>query len=193
MSHFQQQPFQQQPFQQPQHNAPKKKHTGRNIFLAIVGVLVVTGIAASFSGSPSGTPSATETTLPNVVTTTDAPVAQPTEAPTVKVTQKPVGKKWVKLTALSGSADKSSDTVTTTGGKVRISYTFKDTSGYDMVGGAVYFLDEGVDLMSDGGIPEVNISHAGKDSTTIRKAAGAYYVKVMVANARYTVTVEEER
>jgi hypothetical protein len=180
----------QQPFTpgfQPQWQAPKppkKKHTGRNIFLAIVGVVVVTGIAASFSGSPSGTPTTTETTLPNVVTTTKA---KPSGTP-----QAPV-KRWVKLATVTGSADKTSDTITTTGGKVRISYKFTDTSGYGSIVTAVYLLNEGTDLNKDGGIPDVTTSTPGSDSIVLRKDAGPYYLKVMVANARYTVTVSEER
>jgi hypothetical protein len=81
---YPQNPNPQQPFQpgfQPQWQPPKKKHTGRNIFLAMAGVVVVMGIAASFGGSPSGTPSVSETTLPNVVTTTKAKPAATTAPP----------------------------------------------------------------------------------------------------------------
>lgn len=79
-----------QPFQPqwqptpPQHQAPKKKHTGRNIFFGALGTLTVIGVAASLGGSPE--PAATK--LPGVVTTTSAPTTAP-PAPKVTPTQPP--------------------------------------------------------------------------------------------------------
>jgi len=94
---------------------------------------------------------------------------------------------------MSGSADQQSDTITLTGGKVRVTYDFVDTSGYGMVVAAIYLLDEGTDLMTDGGIPDVMISEPGAGETILRKSAGDYYIRVTAANTSYTVTVEEQR
>lgn len=81
-----------QPFQPqwqptpPQHQAPKKKHTARNIFLAwgavILGGAVLIGIFA-----PSEPAKQAADKLPNVVTTTSATTAPP--APKVTPTQPP--------------------------------------------------------------------------------------------------------
>lgn len=72
------------PFQAPQHQAPKKKHTVRNIFFAALGTLTVIGVAASLGGSPE--PAATK--LPGTVTTTSAPTTAP-PAPKATPTQPP--------------------------------------------------------------------------------------------------------
>ncbi|MBA4606962.1 hypothetical protein H1W00_00545 [Aeromicrobium sp. Marseille-Q0843] len=130
--------------------------------------------------------------------TDEKPVAAAAETTTAaKTEKKPAAKKpaakpkWRKVAELSGSADKQSDTIKLTGEKVRLSYEFKDTSGMDMVVGGIYLLDEGTDLMSDGGIPEVMISEAGKDSTILRKDKGEYFLKVTAANVEYKVVLEE--
>ncbi|WP_313407655.1 hypothetical protein [Aeromicrobium sp.] len=99
--------------------------------------------------------------------------------------------KWKTVAKISGSADKQSDTIKLTGGKVRVVYDFKDTSGMDMIVGAIYVLDEGTDLMEEGGFPEVTVSESGKGETILRKGSGEYYVKVTAANAEYTVTLQE--
>lgn len=100
---------------------------------------------------------------------------------------------WTTIATVTGNADQQSDTIALTGGKVRVTYEFTDTSGHGMVVGAIYVLTEGTDLMTDGGIPDVMISEAGAGETILRKSAGDYFVKVTAANAEYTVTVEEQR
>lgn len=97
---------------------------------------------------------------------------------------------WVHLATIKGSGTKSSDTIVTKGGKIRLIYTFK---GATSVGGYVYFLDEGTDLQKDGGIPDVTVDKAGTDQTVLRKSAGKYYLDVMSANASYTIKVAELR
>lgn len=100
---------------------------------------------------------------------------------------------WTTLATISGNADQQSDTLVFSGGKIRVTYEFVDTSGMDMVVGAVYVLTEGTDLMTDGGIPDVMVSEEGAGETILRKSEGEYYVKVSSANAEYTVTVEEQK
>ena len=97
------------------------------------------------------------------------------------------GKTWTQIAQLSGNADKSSDTITLTGGRVRLTYSFQG----NYVVGAVYLLEEGTDLQSDGGFPVVTVSQSTSDETILRKGAGDYYLHVSSANADYTVTLEE--
>lgn len=96
---------------------------------------------------------------------------------------------WVRIATVKGTGDKASDTITTKGGKIRLTYTFKG----DTILGALYFLKEGTDLQKDGGIPDVTISKSGTDHTILRKGAGKYYVNVVAANTTYTVYVAELR
>lgn len=98
---------------------------------------------------------------------------------------------WTTVAEISGNADQQSDTIVLTGGNVRVTYDFQDTTGYGMIVGAIYVLDEGVDIMVDGGIPDVMVTDAGSGETILRKGAGEYYVRITAANASYTVTVEE--
>ena len=97
-------------------------------------------------------------------------------------------KKWTQIAQLTGNADKSSETIKLSGGQVRLKYNF---TGSDPIVGAIYVLEEGTDLMKDGGIPDVTISKAGSDKTILRKDKGDYYLHVTDANAQYTVTLEE--
>jgi hypothetical protein len=103
----------------------------------------------------------------------------------------PSAKKWVPLSTLSGSADKSSDTITTTGGRIRLTYTFSATN--DLVAAGIYFLKEGTDIQKDGAVPDVMVSAPGKDTTILRKGKGQYFLQVISSGAKYTVTVEEEK
>lgn len=140
------------------------------VFGVIAGLLLIVGIAGAI-GDPSQT-----VRLPVGVTTEAPPAA---------------AKKWVPLTTVTGGTEKTSDTIRTTGGKIRVSWTF---TGGSMAAGAIYLLDEGTDLQRDGGIPVAMIDEAStKDSIVLRKAAGEYFVQVSAANAKYTVRVEEER
>ena len=100
-------------------------------------------------------------------------------------------KKWVPLTTVTGGTEKTSDTIRTVGGKVRVSWSF--TKG-EFVGGAIYLLPEGTDIQTEGGIPVAMIDEGSlEDSIVLRKAAGEYFVQVRAVNAKYTVRVEEER
>lgn len=98
-------------------------------------------------------------------------------------------KSWVTVIELSGNANKRSDTFSLTGGKTRLSYSVEGS----MVIAAIYVMDEGRSLESDGGFPEVTVSEAGSDSTFLTKKAGNYYLDVSSANASWAVRVEEER
>lgn len=146
-------------------------------------ILIILGVVAG-SGKKSTNNQPTTTTQTNQTTEQQADAAKQ------DTTQNNAPKQWVTVTELNGTANKSSDTFALTGGKVRLTYDFQ---GKTAVVGGVYLLKEGVDLQTDGGIPEVMISKVGSDSTILRKAAGNYYLQVNAANSTWSVKVEEEK
>lgn len=182
---------------------PKRRRTGRIVVAVVVacfvGIITVGSCTAlMFDGAVTA---GTNDTRPQVKPTQSAPgPSVPTPTPTVEPTPepkptptpkpKPAVKRWVTLTKLTGSSNKASAAFTTTGGRIKLVYTF---AGSAYVVGAVYFLDEDQDLTVDGGIPEVMITESTRDATELHKAAGTYYVSVKAANARYTVSVQEYR
>jgi hypothetical protein len=116
----------------------------------------------------------------------NTPETKPTRAPK---TTAPAPKVWKTIATLAGSQDKASDTIVTHGGRVRILYNVR---GGDFVLVAAYLLEEGTDLEREGGIPDVTVQAAGRDSTIVRKDAGEYFLQVKAANARWSFTVQEE-
>lgn len=179
----------QQPVQQTPPNSHKqKKPFFRRTWVIVTGAILAAFVIIGIAGGGDSTP--TGSSVPSGgVTSSGAPADKPTK----KATPKPAAKKWVKLVTLSGKADKSSDTIKTTGGKLRITYSFTDPTNSGIIVAAVYVLKEGVDPMKDGAIPDVMVSEPGKDVTTIRRDSGEYYVRITAANTKYTVTVEEEK
>lgn len=135
------------------------------IWIAVIAVIFIIILAAS-GGSDSTEATATQ------------------EAAT-----EPASKEWVELITLSGSGDKKSVEFDYSGGKARLRYDFQAGS----VGAfAVYVVKEGTDVMTDGGFPEVMLS-AGEqgESNLSHLRKGTYYLNVMAANGKWTVTVEE--
>lgn len=190
------------PYQPPQQTPPppKRRRTGRIVVAVVVACLVgIIGVgsctALMFDGAVTA---GTNDTRPQVQPTRSEPgpsVPTPTPettkpTPTPTPTPKPAVKRWVTLAKITGSSNKATEEFTTTGGRLKLVYTF---AGSSYVVGAVYFLEQGQDLTVDGGIPEVMVTEATRDATELHKAAGTYYVSVKAANARYTVSVQEYR
>lgn len=99
---------------------------------------------------------------------------------------------WQEVITLDGKTDKSSNVFELTGAEARMTYSFK--GGEDMSLGAIYLLDEGTDLMKDGGIPEVMIDGPVKEETALHKSSGTYFLDVNAANFDgWTITIEEKR
>ncbi len=118
----------------------------------------------------------------------DAPAAK--EAPAPK--EEKAAETWHEVVSLDGKTDKNSKVFELTGGEARMTYTFK--GGEDMSIGAIYLLDEGTDLMKDGGIPEVMIDGPVKEETALHKSAGKYFLDVNAANFDgWSITIEEKR
>lgn len=152
---------------------PRKKRTSWKWLGGLVAFLVGLVIVSGMIGTATDPGKTAE--LPTDVTTKAAPAK----------------KVWVPLATLTGGTEKTSDTIRTTGGRVRVSW---DVVGGDAAMVAIYLLNEGTDLQRDGGIPVAMPDEAStKDSIVLRKGAGEYFVQVTSANAKYTVKVEEER
>lgn len=164
--------------------APQPKRRGKLKTLGIVlgvvlGLLLLIGVAGAI-GNPDQT-----VKLPADVTTQAAP-------PATKTPAKPAAKKWVPLATLTGGTEKTSDTIRTTGGRLRITWQL---TASDMRMAAIYLLNEGTDLQRDGGVPVVMVTgdDPNTDTIVLRKGAGEYFLQVAAANTKYKVTVEEER
>jgi len=182
---------------QPPTTPPRKRHVGRNIALAVVGLFILGGVISAINGGGTTAPSAITSapaategpTSPSATTVAEAPAA--TAAPAT--TTKPAPKHWTNVISVSGSSDKRTPAFTLHDGRARLRYTFTDSAGYGMVVGAVYVLAEGTSLAADGGIPEVMVSAPGSDSTELAQGPGRYYLDISAANARWTVTIQELR
>lgn len=162
----------------------KWKFAGLLVLAWFVGAVMMT--AGQESSNPSADSSKTQMEKaeaePQQMDTKQADVKKEAETPNTP-------KQNTVVTELSGNANKSSDTFKLSGGKVTLSYTF---GGTGPLVGAIYILEEGTDLNTDGGIPEVIVSEPGSDTTIVRKAKGDYYLQVN-STTDFTVKIEEER
>jgi len=98
-------------------------------------------------------------------------------------------KQWVELIQFKGKGDKKSEVFTYNGGKARLRYEF-NSSDFGVF--AAYVVKEGVDIMTEGGLPEVMLdgSESGESNLShLRK--GNYYLNISSANGSWTVIVEE--
>ena len=98
--------------------------------------------------------------------------------------------KWVAVVELSGDSNKRSNVFTLEGGKQRLSYTL---TGNEYVLATIYVVEEGKELLKDGGFPEASPTGPGSDSTFLYKSAGKYYLDITAGNGSWTVKIEEER
>lgn len=99
-------------------------------------------------------------------------------------------KAYVEVFSFNGNGMKKSPTFRLNGGNARLVYDYKA----DEYGGlfSVYVVDKGVDVMVDGGIPEVMIQKTEQSESYIQKGEGEYYLNVN-ATGNWSVRVEEER
>ena len=135
----------------------------------VIGLLIVIGILIPSDDKPGSSNSSN----------TEKRVDEPT-AP----------KQYVEVFSFKGNGMKKSPNFHLSGGNARIVYDY----GGDMYGGlfSVYVVDKGVDIMRDGGIPEVMIQQAEKSESYIQKSEGDYYLEVN-ATGNWSVSVEEEK
>lgn len=97
---------------------------------------------------------------------------------------------WVKVTSITASASKQSDTFELKGGKQKIVYSL---SGGNYAMCSIYLEKEGTDIAEVGGFPIVMITKAKSDETMTRKSSGNYYLQLSVANGTCVVDVYEYR
>lgn len=99
--------------------------------------------------------------------------------------------KWTEVYTFKGNGMKKSPTFELTGGEARLKYKYNSDNGMGMGMFAAYVVDEGKDIMKQGGIPEVMTSAENEESeSSIQKSAGRYYLNIN-ATGNWTVTVEE--
>ena len=151
----------------------KKSSVGKKILIG-VGIVVVIGIIANISSDEKASAS--------LSTTEPASASASTESSS--------SKQWTEVMTIKGSGTKNSANFHLSGGKARIKYTFKEA---DMGMFSVYVVPEGVDLMKEGGFPEVDTEKSESSETYITKDAGNYYLNVNATDGDWTIVVEEEK
>ena len=98
---------------------------------------------------------------------------------------------WTEVYTFKGNGMKKSPTFELTGGEARLKYKYESGNGMGMGMFAAYVVDEGKDIMKQGGIPEVMTSAESEESeSSIQKSAGRYYLNIN-ATGKWTVIVEE--
>lgn len=140
--------------------------------------------------------------LPGSDPATDAaedPASEASESAPAKVIKSPAAEEskkakpkpkstWKTVAKLSGSSDKASPDFHLNGCETRMDYA---VGGGDMAVVNIYVLDSGVNLMEDGGFPEVAMADKS-DTTQIRRDEGDYYLDVTAANTDWSVKIEEK-
>ena len=100
-------------------------------------------------------------------------------------------KKWTEVYTFKGNGKKKSPVFELTGGESRLKYKYRGESGLGMF--AVYVVDEGKDIMKQGGFPEVITQSENDESeSSLQKGAGRFYLDVN-AYGNWTVIIEEKK
>lgn len=98
-------------------------------------------------------------------------------------------KSWQTVYTFKGNGMKKSPTFELTGGEARLKYKYNSDNGMGMF--AAYVVEQGKDIMKQGGIPEVMTSAENEESeSSIQKSAGRFYLTIN-SIGNWTVRVEE--
>ena len=98
-------------------------------------------------------------------------------------------KTWQTVYTLTGSGTRKTPVFELSGGQARLKYEYQGEMEVGMF--AVYVVDEGKDIMTEGGLPEVITTEVSENSeTALHKRRGKYYLDINGVG-RWTVTVEE--
>jgi len=157
---------------------------GLKIVLVLV-LLVVIGTVAGGKAEEEMNTNDTTKTEETADTQEEEEVTEEVKEEEVEVVQD-----WVKVTSITASASKQSDTFELEGGKQKIVYSLSGGS-YAMC--SIYLEKEGTDIAEVGGFPIVMITEAKSDETMTRKSSGNYYLQLSVANGTCVVDVYEYR
>lgn len=124
----------------------------------------------------------------------NSPLSDKSQVTTIAEPKDETGEsKWTTVYSFKGNGTKKSPPFELEGGEARLKYTYSSESGLDIGMFTVYVVDEGVDIMEEGGFPEIMTSEQNERSeSSIQKNAGRYYLNIN-AMGKWTVTVEELR
>jgi len=99
-------------------------------------------------------------------------------------------KEWISVFKTNASSDKQTESFNLEGGQQKVIY---QTTGNQYTLCAVYVMEEGTSIDTDGGFPVVMIDEPKSDETMMRKSSGEYYLDLKVANGSCSVEVQELR
>jgi hypothetical protein len=100
-------------------------------------------------------------------------------------------KSWQEVYTFSGTGMKKSPIFELTGGSARLKYDYSSQNNIGVGMFAAYVVDEGVEIMKQGGIPEVMTAAESESSeSSLHKSKGRYYLEIN-ATGKWTVTIEE--
>jgi len=143
---------------------------------------------------PTPDPELEKTTEPTQETTQEEVAEQEATEPEPTPAPEPQPEpKWVEIIDFTArDASKQSETFTLLGGKQKLSYV---VSGDEQSEGmcAIYVMDEGKDLMTDGGFPVIMQDGNKSGETLMRKPAGDYYLDLQVGWGSCAVEILELR
>jgi hypothetical protein len=95
----------------------------------------------------------------------------------------------VEVISFKGNGGKKSGTFHLSGNDAKLVYKYKSEMA-DMGVFVAYVVDKGVDIMKQGGMPEVTTSKSDEGESSIQKSAGDYYLNIN-ATGNWTVSVME--
>jgi hypothetical protein len=146
----------------------KQKPFYKKTWVIVVGVIIFIIIIANLGGNDNSS---------STSSSTDTETAK--------------AKQWTVVYEFKGNGMKKSPAFELTGNNARLKYKYQGEGGIGMGMFAVYVVDEGKDIMQEGGIPEVMTQAESEESeSSIQKSAGRYYLNVN-ASGNWVVTVEE--
>jgi hypothetical protein len=139
---------------------------------------------------PQPTVTAPDTTPVTKATTGAVAAPETTDAPAT--TTKAVVAKWRTIHTLQGSGPKKGPDFKITSDQARVKYSY---SGGGQAGlFSFYVVPEGVNIMEEGGFPEVMESQgSGADTTELAVGPGTFYLQANTANVTWKLEVQEYR
>lgn len=148
------------------------------------------GTKSSTTAAPSVTTASAASTLPETSTTTTAGTTETSKAS--GTTDDGSSEGWTTVMELSGSdtEEVTSEIFTLSGAPTRILWKAETDSIWTM---AAFVEAEGHDLQKQGGFPVFWESKEKEGSKTLERGPGKYYLHVTVANAAWSVTIQEKK
>lgn len=148
----------------------KKKPFYKKTWVIIVGVIILLIIIANLGGNDKSSSTSTSTD-----------------------TETSKAKQWTVVYEFKGNGMKKSPVFELAGNSAKLKYKYQGQGGIGIGAFAVYVVEEGKDVMVEGGVPEVMTQAESEESeSSIQKGAGRYYLNVN-ASGSWIVTVEEEK